>query len=431
MMDSGTHRNSTRPGAAVWSSLPQEWAIRQLGTLFQVQQGKALSPSARSGREARPFLRTSNVLWGRIDLTTVDRMTFLPDEAERLSLHNGDLLVCEGGEIGRAALWYGQIPECSYQNHIHRLRSLSQEVHPAFVMYWLQAAFLGFRAYGEIGNKTTIPNLSASRLKALPIPVPPLAEQRAIAHALSQVRAAVVLEEHRVKRLEELMTAAMARVFREGSQGEPRRRTEIGEIPVSWDVVELGSVCTIRSGGTPSRGEVSYWGGPIPWVKTGEIDYRPIESTEETLTPAGLEASSARVFPAGTVLMAMYGQGVTRAKVATLAIDAATNQACAAFFPRACLRAAFLYWYFAFAYNRIRELGHGANQKNLSAEILKRVPIPIPRDPEEQAAIAAQLDAVATRVRAANDSLRATKALFSATLDALMSGTERLSTEAS
>ena len=87
--------------------LPEDWEIAKLGDLFEIQQGKALSPKHREGKSPHRFLRTSNVLWGRIDLSTLDEMDFTDKELVRLSLIPGDLLVCEGGEIGRTALWRG------------------------------------------------------------------------------------------------------------------------------------------------------------------------------------------------------------------------------------------------------------------------------------------------------------------------------------
>ncbi len=151
-----------------FGNLPDGWRPDTLGGLFDVQQGKALSPEARTGVSRRPFLRTRNVLWGRLDLADVDSMSFDEAETSRLALLDRDLLVCEGGEIGRTAIWRDELPGCLYQNHIHRLRRRTDEVDPSFVMYWLQAAFLQLGLYEGIGNRTTIPNLSAARLKDLP-----------------------------------------------------------------------------------------------------------------------------------------------------------------------------------------------------------------------------------------------------------------------
>ena len=104
-------------------------------------------------------------------------------------------------------------------------------------------------------------------------------------------------------------------------------------IPINpdWPMVELGNMCAIRSGGTPDRSNAAYWNGDIPWVSTSLIDYGVIERADEYITDIGLKNSSTWIVPKGTVLMAMYGQGITRGRVAILGIDAAVNQACATF----------------------------------------------------------------------------------------------------
>src|SRR5574341_274645 len=171
--------------------IPSNWNLSYIGEVFDVQQGKALSPDARKGISSRPFLRTANVLWGQLDLKFVDQMDFTDKEVKKLALQPGDLLVCEGGEIGRTAIWNGEISDCLYQNHIHRLRKRDSDIEPAFTMYWMQAAFLHLNLYGGVGNRTTIPNLSGARLKQLSIPKPPLQEQRAIAGVLAKIQDAM------------------------------------------------------------------------------------------------------------------------------------------------------------------------------------------------------------------------------------------------
>ena len=177
----------------------------------------------------------------------------------------------------------------------------------------------------------------------------------------------------------------MAHLFTHGTRGEPTKQTPTGEMPVSWDIKTLGELSQVMSGGTPSRTEPAYWGGDIPWVKTGEIDYGTIATTEETITQEGLQNSSARIIPAGTLLMAMYGQGITRGRVAILGIDAAINQACAAIFcSQADLLTDFAFHFLAYSYESIRNLGHGANQKNLNAMLVRSIPISLPPTVEEQ-----------------------------------------------
>lgn len=409
--------------------LPKDWQLSSIGALFDLQQGKAMSAESREGPTLQPFLRTSNVLWGELNLSSVDKMHFTREEASKYALEPGDLLVCEGGEVGRAAVWENQLVGCLFQNHIHRLRRISTSIEPMFAMYWLQEAFLHRNVYAGAANKTTIPNLSGARLKEFSIPIPLPQEQRAIAEFLSEIQEAADAQYKIEDMLRELKAAVLTKLFHEGLRGEKHKNTEIGKVPRSWDVTPLGKHCRIGSGGTPAREIAAYWNGTIPWVKTGEINYRPITETEEHITEKGLENSSAKIIEKGTVLMAMYGQGVTRGKVAILGINAATNQACAALIPDQTLDPEFLYAYCMFAYERIREFGHGANQKNLSADILKQMLIPVPPRLDEQreiGAIVKKLDiaqALAKKRRALWESL------FSASLHALMSGHVRIKSE--
>jgi type I restriction enzyme M protein len=164
-------------------------------------------------------------------------------------------------------------------------------------------------------------------------------------------------------------------------------------IPIqpNWPMVRLGEVCAIKSGGTPDRTVEAYWKGTIPWVTTTLINSGVIESPSEFITAEGLQNSSAWIVPKGTVLMAMYGQGVTRGRVAILGIDAATNQACAVFqITSSSLDSRFLFRILQSRYKDLRAISdaRGGNQSNLSAQVLKDYPIPLPPLAAQQAIVA-------------------------------------------
>ena len=161
--------------------------------------------------------------------------------------------------------------------------------------------------------------------------------------------------------------------------------TELGPLPSEWEIVPLGDLATLSTGGTPSRERQVYWNGTIPWVKTGEVNYGVIRSTEECITEEGMANSSARLYPAGTLLVAMYGQGITRGRVAILGIEATINQACAAVRVGNKIDTGFLFFAFKQQYEAIRDLGHGANQRNLNMLILRGVKFPVPPLAEQQA----------------------------------------------
>ena len=228
--------------------IPVNWQVKRFDSLFTVQQGKQVSKSTRIGGNQRIFLRTKNVFWGRLDLTNLDAMHFTEAEEKRLSLEPGDLLICEGGDIGRTAIWQGELARCYYQNHIHRARLRDESGDSRFVLYWLWYAFEVASIYFGRGNVTTIPNLSQSKLCELPLPLPPLPEQRKIADVLGLVQRAIEQQERLIQLTTELKKTLMHKIFTQGLQGEPQKETEIGPVPESWEIVPLSDGVSIKNG---------------------------------------------------------------------------------------------------------------------------------------------------------------------------------------
>jgi len=171
--------------------------------------------------------------------------------------------------------------------------------------------------------------------------------------------------------------AGMLPAVEAASAKQPTEK-ETRMLPKAWRYSTLGEIARVTSGGTPDRSNPEYWGGDIPWVTTGEIQFNKITDTVEKITASGLQNSSAKLFPPGTLLMAMYGQGKTRGQVAKLGIEAATNQACAAILLHDNYDPDFYFQYLSSQYDGLRELGNAGTQKNLNAGILKGVAVPVP-----------------------------------------------------
>lgn len=383
-----------------------------------------MSSAGRSGDNKVPFLRTSNVLWDEIDLSEVDKMAIPEHELAAKLVEPGDLLVCEGGEIGRAAIWEGGPTPMSFQNHLHRLRPATDDVDPRFYVYFLQSAFTLLGLFEGAGNKTTIPNLSSGRLKALDVPHPPFLEQVAIADSLRYVQRARHLNTRLLATTEELKAAAMRQLFTRGLRQEVQKETELGPIPESWEVATIDKHFAVVSGGTPSRSNAAYWaGGTIPWVKTTEVNYSVITETEEHITQAGLDGSAAKMLPQGTLLMAMYGQGVTRGKVAILGIEASCNQACAALTPTDDeVAPRYLYHFLTSRYEAIRSLAHGGQQQNLNLDIVRKIGVAVPPTTDEQQEIVDILDALDSKTDQHRRKRAVLDQLFKSLLHKLMTG---------
>ncbi len=163
------------------------------------------------------------------------------------------------------------------------------------------------------------------------------------------------------------------------------KQTPAGQIPVDWEWMHVGRFCRLRSGGTPSRKRPDYWNGDIAWATTSEIKYGTIQNTRETITELGLKESSACLLDQGTVVMAMYGQGATRGRVALTGKTMAINQACLSITPKpGQATALFIYHRLTYDYVRLRSYSQGGNQNNLSGSLVASIGIPLPPLPEQR-----------------------------------------------
>jgi len=286
-------------------------------------------------------------------------------------------------------------------------------IDPLFFYYACRAIDLPGRGYNR--------HFSILKEKSVSYPVNEK-EQSQIGHILRSIEKAVDVQSELVTLTENIMKAAMREVFTRGLRGEAQKETEIGLVPESWEIDRLGAHHSVVSGGTPSRSNPAFWsGGTIPWVKTTEIAYCVINATEEHITRQGLDSSAAKLLPAGTLLMAMYGQGVTRGKVAILGIEAACNQACAAITPTDhAVRPRYLYHFLTWRYDAIRSLAHGGQQQNLNLEIVRDLAVAYPASQEEQDENVEMLDTLDRKIALHQRKRAALEELFKSLLYKLM-----------
>ncbi len=191
--------------------IPVHWKVVRLGEVFDIQQGKQLSRKRKNknGEIECKFLRTSNVLWEGITLQNLDIMHITKKELEKLKVRKGDIFVCEGGDVGRTAILEDDIDfNLIYQNHLHRLRPKSINIYSKFFVYWMEK-YIRIDKVHIPANVTTIPNLSASRLKSFSVPLPPLDEQHQIARILQTVDQKIEAEKKRKETLENLFKSLL------------------------------------------------------------------------------------------------------------------------------------------------------------------------------------------------------------------------------
>lgn len=183
------HRAVTRgldPSARLKSSgvewigdVPAHWAAMALRFRYSQCLGKMLDSKQQTGANSLPYLRNVDVQWDRINTKDLPTMDIARSEYERYTVRTGDLLVCEGGDLGRSAIWGGELETCGFQKALHRLRPLSDQDVPRFQFYALRAA-ASANALSD-GHESTIGHLTGEKLRAHRFPFPPRPEQVAIA----------------------------------------------------------------------------------------------------------------------------------------------------------------------------------------------------------------------------------------------------------
>lgn len=187
--------------------LPIDWNVSTFGTQFIIQLGKMLD-SERNQGIPKPFLGNRAVRWGEIDVSDLDEVRLTPRDLQRFRLRPGDLLVCEGGEVGRAAIWNGSIEECYYQKAVHRLRPIGT-YNVLFAMYWLHYCAMT----GTLTNyvtQTSIAHLPKDKFETVPLPVPAtVAEQTAIATCLSDMDTEIAAVERRLLKVRHVKQGLM------------------------------------------------------------------------------------------------------------------------------------------------------------------------------------------------------------------------------
>lgn len=189
------------------------------------------------------------------------------------------------------------------------------------------------------------------------------------------------------------------------------------EVPGNWCWTYLKDVAQWGSGGTPSRKNPAFYEGNILWVKTGELQEDYIYDTEEKISKEAIQKSSAKIFPVGTVLIAMYG--ATIGKTAILGVKAATNQACACAVCNDSLYNKYLFYYLRFQKDSFIKQGKGGAQPNISQDIIKKNYIPLPPKVEQQR-IVEQIESLFAKLDEAKEKVQEVIASIDDNIEALL-----------
>ncbi|MFY3062075.1 restriction endonuclease subunit S [Achromobacter xylosoxidans] len=357
--------------------LPDTWAQTTVRAIVKdLQPGFAQKPE-EEGEGTTPQIRTHNVTpEGKISLDGIKHITASERELARYSLTRGDVVFNNTNSeewVGKTAV-FDQEGEFVFSNHMTRLRIKDDLVCPEFLAAYLHS--LWSLGYSKTRAKRWVSQagVESDTLGSFKIALPSLPEQQRIVDVLRQADAVAKLR----REFDALLLRTKHQLFVE-MFGDPNPR-----LSSRWPVVRLGKFVTVATGGTPSRDQADSYGNAHAWVKSTDLKDNAIVSTEERVSELGIQRSNARIHPAQTVMLAMYGQGQTRGRTGKLLIEAACNQACAALLPSDELLPDYLWVWFQLSYEAVRALGRGGQQENLNLDIVRGITLPKPPVPLQQ-----------------------------------------------
>lgn len=425
--------------------LPTSWAKVPLGDICSVLNGFAFKSSHFNRTKGVPLIRIRDL--GRPASTTYYSGDYEPEYLIR----NNDLLVGMDGTF-RCRKWFGG--KALLNQRVCKVTPDEQFLERTWLEYGLDRAL---RVIQNATSSMTVKHLSSRDIRKIPFPIPPRAEQRRLVAKLEDLLSKVDACQRRLDRVplilkrfrQSVLAAACSgrltedwRIanpsvesgrdlfkrlgkFLEAQPLKPKElkhirssidseavldALEFEEVPATWAPCDVGKVGRVCNGSTPSRKTAKYWGGDVPWVSSGEVKNNIITETRERISRQGLQESSLRLLPRGTVLIAMIGEGKTRGQSAVLEIAATINQNIAAIIlDHGFVKSQFLWLWFRYQYSRTREVGSGSGPQALNCERVRELPFLLPSLPE-QSEIIRRVESVfklADQIEARHDTAKA------------------------
>lgn len=291
--------------------------------------------------------------------------------------HAGDILLTSVGTLG---IPYIVKEETFYfkDGNLTWLKDFSADLLPKYLYYWLSSSF-GKQSLIQLAIGSSQPALTIEILKKYKIVCPSLPIQHRIASMLSAYDNLIENNNRRIRLLEQMAENLYKEWFvRFRFPGHEKVEMENG-LPKGWKICPLSSEFNTSSGGTPSRTNMNYYSGSIPWIKTGELQGTFILDTEEHITEEAVQKSSAKLIPAYSLLIAMYAG----ANVGNLGINstlATCNQACCVITTKGQYPLYYLKFFLQTQKDFLQSISFGAAQQNISQDIIKKLKVIFPTD---------------------------------------------------
>lgn len=296
--------------------------------------------------------------------------------------------------------------------------------HPLYVAF-----FLEYFKPSRFKSGVSVPTLDRNQFRNEIVAVPEVGEQLKIARVLAMVQQAIEQQQAIIATIRELKRSLMHKLFTAGLRGEAQKPTEIGPVPVSWDIEKLGQHARVGNGSTPKRSNPDYWTkGSQPWLTSGKIHEGVIDAADEFVTLLAAKECHLPLVPAGSVLVAITGQGKTLGNAALVTFDTHINQHLAYIsITRGELHPPFVFRFLQSRYEYLRSVGRagGSTKAALTCGFLKSVLVPKP-DIQEQQEIAEMFEVLDDKLALAERKRSHFEDLFKTLLHQLMTAQVRV-----
>ncbi|WKZ47526.1 MAG: restriction endonuclease subunit S [Anaerolineales bacterium] len=373
------------------SDLPIGWIKTTLSDVASQGQYGWTSKATDKGRVK--YLRTTDITSGRINWDTVPYCQDNPPSVEKYKIASGDILISRAGSVGFSVL-VQDIPPTSAVFASYLIRYIPKaEVNPKFIAHFLQSPNY-WRQISDASAGIALANVNAKKLADVVLPLAPLNEQKRIADKLDSLLTRVDACERRLERVPQILKRFRQSVLAAATSGRLTEGwREEKRIDGEWGYTDVQSVALVGTGSTPLRSNASFYASKgTPWITSAATGDPFINDAKEFVTKEAIKIHRLKLYPIGTVIVAMYGEGKTRGQVSELAIQATINQACAAIIiDETKIEKKYLKLALQANYLEMRELAEGGNQPNLNLTKIKEFTFPFP-SLEEQAEIVRRVE---------------------------------------